>query len=205
MGIFSGFAGKNPQCKLKEWGRKQKRPLGRLNIIMNPHKLKTSRIAWGLLALLLVAVAAGCQNTTPPGPDVAYDTIGSTNCTLLAWKEGLRINLWYDITGNFHTSGSGSTSDPIYKESGYAQAADGRQVNWQVETADGKSATFSIAGQPYDLAKGALFLVTTRSGQTQVQQLSFDLSKLPAVHESCQTVADASPDVSSFIQTASAK
>ena len=172
---------------------------------MSIFKFKTARIAWGILALLLLVSAAGCQKSTPPGPDVAYDTIGNTNCTLLAWKEGLRVNLWFDFTGNFHSNGSGSTSDPIYKETGYAQAADGRQVNWQIETADGKSATFSIAGQPYDLAKGALFLVTTQGGKTQVQQLSFDLSKLPAVHESCQTVADSSPDVSSFIQKAGTK
>lgn len=167
-------------------------------------KIKPSKIAVGLLALLLVFGAAGCQKSTPPGPDVAYNTIGNTNCTLLTWKEGLRINLWFGFTGNFHTSGSGSTSDPVYTETGYALAADGRQIDWRIETSDGKSAAFSIAGQAYDLAKGTLFLVTTQGVKTQVQQLVFDLSKLPTVPESCQAVAS-SPEVSSFIQTAGAK
>ncbi len=168
-------------------------------------KIKLSKIAVGLLALLLVFGAAGCQKSTPPGPDVASDQVGNTTCTLLTWKEGLRINLWFDSTGNFHYSGSGSTRDPIYTETGQVLAADGRTIDWKVETSDGKSAAFSIAGQPYDLAKGSLFLVTTQGGKTQVQQLVFDLSKLPAVHESCQAVASSSPEVSSFIQTAGAE
>ena len=168
-------------------------------------KIKPSKIVLCLLALLLVAGAAGCQKSTPPGPDLASDQVGKTTCALLTWKEGLRINLWFDTTGNFNANGSGSTSSPIYTETGLVLAADGRQIDWKIETTDGKSAAFSIAGQPYDLAKGTLFLVTTQGGKTQVQQLVFDLSGLPAVHESCQAIAGRSPDVSSFIQTAGAE
>jgi hypothetical protein len=45
-----------------------------------------------------------------------------------------------------------------------------------VQTADGKTALFTIDNTSYDLADGALFLITTEDGQAEVQQLQRDLS-----------------------------
>gem|GEM_PF-2151961 len=47
----------------------------------------------------------------------------------------------------------------------------GRQVDFDWATSDGRSGTIRIDGQPYDIAKGDLFLVSTRSDPIQVRQI----------------------------------
>jgi len=49
---------------------------------------------------------------------------------------------------------------------------DGRRVEWQVQTTDGETAQFWINNVDYDLGAGALFILTTRNGTTDVRQLS---------------------------------
>jgi len=110
--------------------------------------------------------------------------------------------IWYDITENVWSEGSGSTSDPVHHQRGYAIASDGRRVEWQLETTDGKRATFRMQGQQYDLAKGRLFLVTTRGEGVQVEQLNRDLSTINPTVEGCEAFARRDPDVSRFIREA---
>lgn len=156
-----------------------------------------------IVTLAFLATVSGCQRTTPPGADVVYARIEETSYTFLHWKEGLRVMIWYDITENVGSHGSGSTSDPIHREEGYASASDGRRVDWWLETTDGQTATFSMNGQQYDLSRGGLFLVTTKGAGIQVRQLNRDLSAIPPTVEGCETFAQSDPDVSSFIREAS--
>ena len=79
--------------------------------------------------------------------------------TLLQWKEGLSITLVDDSNGGHHSSGSGSTNDSMWRGQGSIRGQDGQEIAWWVETADGKSATFVLDEQAYDLTKGTLFLV----------------------------------------------
>jgi hypothetical protein len=157
------------------------------------------KVFWLCAFVILLVGASGCQQTTPPGADMVSAKIGDTSYTFLHWKEGLRVMMWFDMADEVSAEGSGSTSDPIHKMEGYASATDGRRVDWRLETADGRTATFSIDGQAYDLSQGALFLITTRGGTTQVRQLNRDLSAVQATNESCEAFATADPDVSSFI------
>lgn len=156
------------------------------------------------IIMMLLTAIAGCRRTTPPGPDVGSAVIdGAASYTFLRWKEGLSVMLWYDITESVGSSGSGSTEDPIHRQEGYAAAADGRRVEWHLETADGMTATFTIDGQPYDLTQGTLFLISTREDATQIKQLERDLSNVEPTLESCEAFARSDPDVSDFIAAAS--
>jgi hypothetical protein len=128
--------------------------------------------------------------------------MGDASYTFLHWKEGLRVMMWFDMAEAVSGEGSGSTRDPVHSIAGFASASDGRRVDWQLETEDGRTASFSIDGQPHDLSQGALFLITTTDEQTQVRQLSRDLSAIQATNESCEAFAEADPDVSSFIRAA---
>jgi hypothetical protein len=160
------------------------------------------RIFWGSLIFVFLVCVGGCQKTTPPGADIVGGQIQNTSYTFLHWKEGLRVMIWYDITEDVGSGGSGSTSDPIYRLEGHASAPDGRRVDLRLETADGRTATYSINGQRYDLSRGALFLVTTRGERTQVRQLNRDLSTIHPTNESCEAFSETDPDVSAFIRSA---
>jgi hypothetical protein len=126
----------------------------------------------------------------------------NTSYLLLHWKEGLRVMIWFDGVESVYSQGAGSTTDPIHRQLGYATAPDGRRVEWQLETADGKTATFSINNQPYALSNGRLFLLTMRDEKAQVQQLDRDLASIQPTNESCQAFAKSDPAVSHFIRQA---
>lgn len=152
-----------------------------------------------LIVILALLNVGACQNKTPPGSALFSNTVQAAGCTFLVWKEGLRLMLWVDMTGDSGTNSSSSSSDPLFRQTGYAQAADGRRVEWQLATADGQTATFSIGNQPFALAQGTLFLITTTSGSPQVQQLKYDLAPLRLDPSSCESVATNNAEVKRFI------
>ncbi len=155
------------------------------------------KLCYGILVLALLTLSA-CQSKTPPGSDVFSNTIQDAGCTFLVWKEGLRLMLWVDMTGSSGTHSSSSTGDPMFRQTGYAQAADGRRVEWQVATADGRTATFKIGNEPFELTQGTLFLISTTQGSPQVQQLQYDLAALPSAPSSCESVATNNAAVKRF-------
>ena len=57
-------------------------------------------------------------------------------------------------------------------------AADGRKIQWSYRTQDGRGGTATIDGRQFDLAKGAVFLISARQGKTTVEQVAIDASKL---------------------------
>jgi hypothetical protein len=63
------------------------------------------------------------------------------------------------------------------KANGVLSAVDGRMIDWSCPTRDGTSGTVTIAGQEFDLAKGALFLISLRGKRTKVDQVGLNLSK----------------------------
>ena len=156
-----------------------------------------NNLCYGILVLALLILSA-CQSKTPPGSNVFSNTIQDAGCTFLVWKEGLRLMLWVDMTGSSGTHSSSSTDDPMFRQTGYAQAADGRRIEWQLATANGRTATFKIGDQPFDLAQGTLFLITTTQGSPQVQQLQYELAALPSAPSSCERVATDNAAVKHF-------
>ncbi len=157
------------------------------------------------LIILLLALAA-CGRTTPPGPNAVFGGAdGQASYLLLDWQEGLRILIWDDIVDGGHdNSGSGSTSDPVFYQSGGAQATDGRSYEYALETSDGLQADFSIDGVPYDLEQGRLFLIRTAGDGTQVQQLDLDLSGLTPTNDGIVAFGRETPEIAAFIAESAA-
>ncbi|MEZ4656177.1 MAG: hypothetical protein R2911_01240 [Caldilineaceae bacterium] len=155
--------------------------------------------------MLLSATLSGCMlQTTPPGPNAVSGAVDGGGYLLLQWPAGLTIMIWDDIHGSHENSGGGSTSDPVFHQQGYAEAADGRHYAYTVETRDGKVGELRIDNQPYDLAQGALFLVQTRGGHTTVQQLTHDLSAIEPTNAGCEAFGQRDTVVAEFIRQAQA-
>lgn len=153
------------------------------------------------LASLVVTILGGCVvKSTPPGPNSVGGRLENVTYTLLQWPEGLTVMIWDDIDGTHSNGGSGSTSDPLFRERGHAQAADGRGYEYQLETTDGITAHFSIDGKEYELSQGTLFLIKTGDGKTQVQQLDHDLSGIVPTNQGCEAFALENPEVARFIR-----
>jgi hypothetical protein len=156
-------------------------------------------VALIFLAIGLLLAVSGCSRTTPPGPDTAYGQFEGTGYVFYRWEQGLRLMIWHDATDAI-SSGSGSTSDPVYHVEGQAVYSDGSTLSWTIETRDGQSAQFTLNGTDYDLSAGTLFLVSTRGGSPQVEQLRRDLSGVQPNRESILAFAQADPDIARLIQ-----
>ena len=168
---------------------------------MGSIRLKTTCL--GLLWLTLVFLLSGClMKTTPPGPNSAGGSVEGVPYSFHQWAQGLSVMIWHDLSnGTADCSGTGSTSDPVYREACRAEAEDGRSLEWQIHTTDGVRAEMWINGDPYELANGNLFLIDTQDGTVHVVQLQRDLSNLAANHERITAFAQADLDVSSFIES----
>lgn len=151
------------------------------------------------LVVLVVLALSGCVRSTPPGASTAAGEVGDGAYTFMQWNEGLTILIWDDITGSHSNHGSGSSSDPVFRQSGQAESPDGRSYSYQVETEDGITARFTIDGKAFDLSQGTLFLVKTRGAEASVQQLSRDISELSFTNEAFRKMAQSDPDVAALI------
>lgn len=99
-------------------------------------------------------------------------------------------------------SGGSSGSGPTAR--GQLFAVDGRKIPWSCTTTDGKSGTATFDGQQFDLAKGALFIVSAKDNKMKVEQVAVDMSKLQSdlLHEKVQCLAETEPRVASFFKEA---
>jgi hypothetical protein len=146
------------------------------------------RCLLGTASLGLVIFVLGCSpRSTPPGPNTIGSSAPGLSFTFLQWKEGLMLLLVDDIhLGSHHEGGSGSTNNPVFSESGSAASADGRGYKWQLETTDGKAATFRIDGKEYDLSQGGVFVFQRKADKVEVHQMKRDLSAVPFDTEGCR-------------------
>src|SRR5262245_49274178 len=99
-------------------------------------------------------------------------------------------------------SGGGSGSGPTAQ--GQLYAVDGRKIAWSCTTQDGASGIVTIDGQQFDLAKGAVFLISAKENKTRVEQLAVDISRLQGgpVEEELPGLADTEPRIAAFFKTA---
>ncbi|HBI43585.1 MAG TPA: hypothetical protein DDY78_12150 [Planctomycetales bacterium] len=112
-------------------------------------------------------------NDQIPGIDQASITCG-------LWSDGrMAFVVWTDVSG-----GSSAMLPPVTTKGegfvfeGRHQGSDGRHIDCRCATKDGRAGTVTINDKTFDLAQGALFLVSTISGQTQVRQLERNTLKL---------------------------
>ena len=107
-----------------------------------------------------------------------------------------------DIQGAAGGLGERTSGPPWFrKEEGYTSSPDGRRFDWQLETGDGRSVKCHLDGKEYDLSKGTLFLVKTKGGKTEVEQLSRDLSAVQPDFVSCTDFARKDAAVSKLLGT----
>lgn len=171
---------------------------------MTPPRLHSAPLCQILAALIVLAsISAGCRKSTPPGADRLSGAVKGSYYSLLHWKEGLRVLLIDNVTGSHAHSGSGSTSGPIYRESGEIASQEGLAYRYELETPDGKKAKFSIAGKPYDLTSGQVFLIAVNGEELAVKQLAHDLSKLDPTRESCEKFIQADLEIAEYLSRSS--
>ena len=169
-------------------------------------RIGTGNLFWiGMSVAILVGLGGCGGKTTPPGASFVYGQVlvpegFGGSFLVLQWKEGLTIVLVDDMGGDHESSGSGSTRDSIWRGKGAARAADGRQVSWRAETADGKTAAFFLDGQSYDLSQGTLFLIRTRGGPTSVAQHKSNPAGRCSDSTDCQLWLENDPLVMQFVQ-----
>lgn len=137
------------------------------------------------LGLLLCIALSGCgKRSTPPGPSKSFGFVEpDVHFLFYLWDEGLAIMLIDNLTKSHQSSGGGSTSDPVHRQTGSALSKEGESYAWKFETTDGISAKVEIGEENYDLNKGAVFLVTVHGKVTTVDQKDLDLSTLSSVED----------------------
>jgi len=163
-------------------------------------EINSSQSLKGLLALLAILTLSACAvKSTPPGPVTAGGVVERGSYTFMQWEEGLTILIWDDITGSHSNHGSGSTSDPVFRQSGQAGSPDGRGYSYQIETEDGLTARFTIDDKEFNLSQGRLFLIKTRDAETSVRQLSRDVASISPTNLALREFALNDLDVAALI------
>jgi hypothetical protein len=157
-----------------------------------------------LIYLLLLSLSlAGCfGRTTPPGPDMAGGGYENVNYDYFDWEEGLNVMIWHEGVTTSGCNSSGSTSSVTHLVQCQATTQSGLEYAWQIATKDGRTAEFTLDGQPYDLADGNVFLITLTNGILDVQQLPRDLADVATTHDSITEFGLDDPDIRHFIETA---
>jgi hypothetical protein len=165
-----------------------------------PHR--TGRI-FGFAVLVALAIMSGCQPSSPSPlkSPKRWDTkVGGSTLSLIRWPDGPTVMICTDIDGGNSYGGARSAGPPWIEEiEGSLTSRDGRKVVWRMETTDGRSFKCQVNAKDYDLAKGTLFLVKTKGGATEVEQLSRDLSAVQLEAESCKNFAENDPAVSKLL------
>ncbi len=157
------------------------------------------RIDMLVLVMLAVISVSGCApRAIPPSADIAAGVYENVAFEFMHWDEGLAIMIWHNVLGD---SGSVSNSNSSgYELAGYAEAQDGERFEWDVQTDDGKTAKFQLAGRSYALSDGQLFIVTMEDGTADVTQLQRDLSDVQPNASSCIAFAKDEPLLAEFIR-----
>lgn len=170
---------------------------------MNPlAKCCASRIS---LALAIVVVFSGCgtelvNGKAPPSPSGLFQAIGSGNIMFYRWENGPSVMICSDIKPDSTSSGENLNGPPwVRKEEGFVSTEDGRKLEWRLEKRVGRKVTCRLNEKEFDLDKGNLFLVKTKGGETEIEQVSQDLSALTLDYAGVEEFARKNPAVSKLI------
>ena len=154
--------------------------------------------------LLITAILSGCTPaSTPPGASHIGGVVDGGSYSYHHWEQGLAILLWQDTSygSGESCSGTGSTDDPVYRLECNVHGPEGRNYSWKANTTDGVTGEMWIEDQPFDISRGAMFLVNISEDGVQVEQLQRDLSALERSNEAIAALAESDPDVANFMAT----
>jgi hypothetical protein len=164
----------------------------------------------GIAAALCIVVPATALEGCSAPPRLTGTRWGGGGSTVSSIEDGVSTAYTVDhltrngrvylvlAAGGCH----GSTVNGGPPASGSLHAGRGREIEWSCATRDGARGTVTIDGQPFDLAKGAVFLVSTRE-KTQVEQLTVELSRLQGddVRSRLVGLAETEPRVRAFLES----
>jgi hypothetical protein len=133
-------------------------------------------------------------------------SIGRTGVQYLWSGNKIVLVIWTDNTGASESNSESSLTSS--RASGFFSLPDGRRIVWEWNNPKHKGGDFQIDGTPFDLANGALLLVSTKGGKVRVTQLDVDLSKVQfkstrEAEEAFRGFAENEPRVAKFIAGAS--
>jgi hypothetical protein len=149
--------------------------------------------------LLCLVASGGCGSRIPPDAEGATTEMAGGTVAFRRWKEGQAVMICDDIKGGTVTPTDSMQSGGTRKVGASHSSHDGRKVEWLLETSDGRSVKCHLDDKEYDLSKGALFLVKTKGGKTEVEQLIRDLSAVQPDQQSVKEFARKDAAVSKFL------
>lgn len=149
------------------------------------------RCATGFVVVLAVACSAGCdppRTTAPGGADAEFGgwtwdalkpadpaAVDVSVCAAWgSWKKKLAYVILTDGTASSATDLSASGGRSRYDV--FLTWPAGRTAELVVETADGRTGTATHAGRPYDLTRGAVFVVVPKRDGFDLRQLERDVT-----------------------------
>lgn len=128
-----------------------------------------------LLFILPMFLFCACStDLTIKEPESAHGVYIQSAFEFYRWEEGLTLMIWHD--GVKYSDCASSTNGHGYLVHCQSTSGEDTRFDWRLETSDGIAADFKINGRLYNLANGALFVVTTSAGDTRVKQFDRDLS-----------------------------
>ena len=135
--------------------------------------------------------------------------LGGTSAFYGQWGDGISYIVWTDRCRDWDGTGMAKhTPKGEHDEYRAVQdAGDGKRIEIHFEmeeTEEGRKGTLTINGVGYDLAKGSLFLVTTKGPQPEVVQLNRDTLALRAfnAHYTFEELGKTVPEVAAFLAKA---
>jgi len=159
-------------------------------------------IASPLLVLLLGCSSKPISPVSQRTGSTGTLAIGVTSVWYGTMGNAVAVVVWSDAPGA--AGGSTGTSSGATGGSGYITSHGQRlEINWQ--SPDAGTGNVTLGDTPYDLAKGAVFLVSTQDGKLRVVQLQHDLSQIKPTVESFESLAKADPDIAAFVAAAGKK
>jgi hypothetical protein len=143
-----------------------------------------------MLALLIcfAATTSTCGSvSSPPGASSYTGIIDELGYVLHAWEEGLKILVVYDTPNAYFCEGEGGSSASTYRLTCSAESNDGRTTHWEIETADGVQAVFSVERKTYQVVESAVFLLHSGEDEILVERITRDLSSMALDHDAIIT------------------
>jgi hypothetical protein len=156
------------------------------------------------IATLIVLAALGCgriRGHSWGGGSYAFSSSGPGKTLVSRVVEYLtydgRVVLVLAAAGcSTASSGAGPTS------TGEMETREGRKIGWSCASPDGMRGTVSIDGKPFELTKGAVFLIWPEGEQIRIEQVAVDMSRLQGgdLQEKLQALGASEPKIAEFLR-----
>jgi len=108
----------------------------------------------------------------------------------------MAVVVWTDVSSGSNFLPPITTKPEGFVFEGHHRGPDGRHIDCRCATTDGRTGAVTINDKTFDLDQGALFLVSTISGQTQVRQLKREI--LRSAGEDLRNLAKNDQDIRDF-------